>query len=46
MMWTVAVTFFMFGVFLLGFFFGILFGVFIADKIRDDLAKTTGKRRF
>jgi len=30
--------------------FGILFGVFIADKVRDDLAKTvgkpTGKRRF
>jgi uncharacterized protein YneF (UPF0154 family) len=46
MMWTTAVTFFMFGVFLLGLVFGILFGVFIADKIRDDLAKTTGKRKF
>jgi hypothetical protein len=46
MNWSVAVTFFMFGVFMLGLVFGILFGVFIADKVRDDLAKTTGKRRF
>ena len=45
-MWTVALFVFIFGVFVLGLVFGILFGVFIADKIRDDLAKTTSKRKF
>jgi hypothetical protein len=44
-MWTVAVTFFMFGVFLLGFFFGILFGVWVADKLKEEASKV-GKKRF
>lgn len=45
-MWTIALSMFMLGVFVLGLVFGIFFGIFIADKVRDDLAKTTGKRRF
>lgn len=40
------IVFYMFGIFVLGFVFGILFGVFIADKVKADLGRSVGKRRF
>jgi len=45
-MWTVALYMFMLGLFVLGLVFGIFFGVFIADKLREDLENQVGKRKF
>jgi uncharacterized protein YneF (UPF0154 family) len=45
-MLTVALYIFMLGLFILGLVFGILFGVFIADKLREDLSEQVGKRKF
>ena len=45
-MWTVALYMFMFGLFVLGLIFGILFGVVVADKMKKDLSNQVGKRRF
>jgi hypothetical protein len=45
-MLTVALYIFMLGLFILGLVFGILFGVVVADRIKSDVNKQIGKRRF
>jgi len=42
-MWTVALSFFMVGLFFLGFVFGVFFGIWVADKLRDELGRAVGK---